>query len=74
MPQEYINKALDPFSDLENGSEINLGLTVSIQMVKDMGGDVVFDPNDQKGNKIRVKVPTMKSRKNSFEKQEASTG
>jgi signal transduction histidine kinase len=74
MPDEYINKALDPFSDLENGSEINLGLTVSVQMVNDLGGEVVFDNQSTKGNKIQVKLPTMKYLKKTMKENEVATG
>ena len=69
LPSEYIEKALDPFKDLENGSEINLGLTVSIQMIKDLGGDIKFDSSKKPGNKIIIKIPTYKyHKKNQTEK------
>jgi len=74
MPDEYVNKALDPFSDLENGTEINLGLTVSVQMVNDLGGEVIFDTKRKKGNVIKVRIPSMKYQKKMLEEKEASVG
>lgn len=57
MPSEYIEKVIDPFSELENSQELNLGLTVSVQMVQEIGGEVEFQPQKKTGNRIIIKIP-----------------
>ncbi|GAB4364656.1 MAG: hypothetical protein Kow0042_03410 [Calditrichia bacterium] len=57
MPPQYIRKILDPFEELDNSSEINLGLAVSVQMIRDIGGKVEISSGDKRGNKIIITIP-----------------
>ncbi len=57
LPPEYVKKVMDPFSDLENTAEMNLGLTVSVQMIRDLGGVVKIQSAKESGNKIIIKIP-----------------
>jgi signal transduction histidine kinase len=57
LPPEYVKKVMDPFSDLENTAELNLGLTVSVQMIRDLGGVVKIESTKDSGNKIILKIP-----------------
>jgi len=57
MPDEYIKMVLNPFSELENAPELNLGLTVSVQMIQEIGGEVEFQPQKKSGNLIIIKIP-----------------
>jgi K+-sensing histidine kinase KdpD len=74
MPSEYIGKVLDPFSELENSQELNLGLTVSIQMIQERGGDVQFKPQKKTGNIINIKIPTKTIEKQDVREEAVSTG
>lgn len=73
MPRAYINKIMDPFSDLENTDEMNLGLTVSVQMVRDIGGDVQIESDEQSGNYIRIQIPKFQRNKADHDQEAAST-
>jgi two-component system NtrC family sensor kinase len=59
LPDEYISKIMDPFSELENSTEVNLGLTVSVQMVKEIGGDVQIRAAGKSGNRVIMTIPTV---------------
>jgi signal transduction histidine kinase len=56
MPEEYIQKILDPFADIDNVSEMNLGLAVSVQMIRDIGGEVQINSGKDFGNRIKIKI------------------
>ena len=74
MPSEYIEKIIDPFSELENSQEVNLGLTVSVQMIQEKGGDVQFKPKKKTGNIIIIKIPTATFDKKDVHVEAVSTG
>jgi signal transduction histidine kinase len=71
-PEEYIDRVMNPFMDLDHSSEANLGLTVSIQMVKDLGGEVRIDWEKKTGNRIRVKIPALKKKEDPVQQEVAS--
>jgi len=71
-PAEYIDRVMNPFLDLDHSSEANLGLTVSIQMVKDLGGEVKIDWDKKTGNRILVKIPALKKKENTIQQEVAS--
>jgi signal transduction histidine kinase len=73
MPPEYIDKVLNPFSELENSEEVNLGLTVSVQMIQEKGGDVQFKPRKKTGNLITIRIPTKTIDKQNVEEKAVST-
>jgi signal transduction histidine kinase len=72
FPAEYIERVMNPFADLEHSSEANLGLTVSIQMVRDIGGEVKIDWDKKLGNRILVKIPAVKRKENNLQQEAAS--
>ena len=74
MPSEYIEKVIDPFSELENSQELNLGLTVSVQMVQEIGGDVEFQPQKKAGNIIIIKIPITSFDAKQIQDEVVSTG
>jgi signal transduction histidine kinase len=74
MPSVYIEKVMDPFSELENSQEVNLGLTVSVQMIQEIAGEVQFKPKKKTGNIITIKIPTATFNKKDIQKEAVSTG
>ncbi len=74
LPDEYIRKIMDPFSELENSNEVNLGLTVSVQMIKELGGDVNIRATGKSGNSIIMKIPTVSVRTKEENSKIASMG
>lgn len=74
MPKEYIQKVLDPFSDLENSSELNLGLTVSVQMIRDIGGTIEIESGKQSGNKVIIDIPKSLASEKHLDEEIASLG
>jgi signal transduction histidine kinase len=74
LPREYVQKVMDPFSDLENSTETNLGLTVSVQMIRDLGGVVKIESTDESGNKIIIKIPKGTEKMSDQGKEAVSTG
>ncbi|RQW01862.1 MAG: hypothetical protein EH225_09165 [Calditrichaeota bacterium] len=74
MPSEYIEKIMDPFSDLENSTEVNLGLTVSVEMVRELGGDISIQSRKNSGNQIVMRIPVRPVQAESGERRTASTG
>ena len=74
MPMEYIDRVIDPFSELENSQEVNLGLTVSVQMIQELGGAVQFKPKKKTGNIIIIKIPTTTFEKKDIQKEAVSSG
>ena len=74
MPAEYIEKILDPFGDLDNSAEMNLGLTVSIQMVRDIGGHIKIESRKKVGNKIIIQIPKFNQKEGEYDKEVVSTG
>lgn len=74
VPPEYIQKVMDPFSDLENSGELNLGLTVSVQMIRDLGGVVKIESGNDIGNKISIKIPKSIEKVNNKDGEVVSTG
>jgi signal transduction histidine kinase len=74
MPSEYIEKVIDPFSELENSQEVNLGLTVSVQMVQEKGGTVQFQPKKNTGNLITIKIPIESLDKQHIKEEAITTG
>ncbi|MEJ2634052.1 MAG: ATP-binding protein [Calditrichia bacterium] len=57
MPPEYIQKVMDPFEDMENSTEMNLGLTVSVQMLSDIGGQIEIKSGKDIGNLVTMQIP-----------------
>ncbi|GAB4337244.1 MAG: hypothetical protein Kow0037_19700 [Calditrichia bacterium] len=57
LTEDYIQKIIDPFGSLDGSTEMNLGLTVSIQMVRDLSGDVSIESRQDAGNKITILLP-----------------
>jgi len=57
MPMEYIDKILDPFENMDNSMEMNLGLTVSVQMLHDIGGKISINSVKDTGNRIVMQIP-----------------
>ncbi len=74
VPPEYIANVMDPFKSLENAAEVNLGLTVSVQMVQDLGGEVTISYNKKTGNVITMRIPSYISTQKSEQKKVASLG
>jgi len=74
MPSVYIEKVMDPFSELENSQEVNLGLTVSVQMIQETGGEVQFKPKKKTGNIITIKIPIATLNKKNVQEEVVSTG
>lgn len=72
MPDEYIQKILDPFHDLDNVSEMNLGLAVSVQMIRDIEGTVQIVSDQEAGNKIKITIPKCKENEVNYDKESAS--
>ena len=71
---ENIQKVLDPFSDLENSSELNLGLTVSVQMIRDIGGTIRIESGKQSGNKVIIDIPKSLASEKKLDEEIASLG
>ncbi len=74
MPKEYIDKVMDPFLGLENSTELNLGLTVSVQMIRDIGGNVLIEAIPKLGNKVTIKIPIASKKKIDFQNEVVSVG
>ncbi len=74
MPPEYIEKIMDPFSNIEHTGEMNLGLTVSIQMIKDIGGTVRIQSFPEEGNAITIQIPKYQKDKANHESEAVSMG
>jgi signal transduction histidine kinase len=74
MPWEYIEKVMDPFSELENSQEVNLGLTVSVQMMQEIGGAVKFKPKKKTGNIVTIQIPIATFNKKDLREEAVSTG
>lgn len=72
FPAEYIDRVMNPFADLDHSSEANIGLTVSIQMVRDLGGEVKIDWDKKIGNRILVKIPAIKKKEDRIQQGVAS--
>ncbi len=64
---EVIASALEPFSGTSNQScsENHLGLTVSVQMVREMGGEVHMESASGKGNRVVIYLPPYKAEEQS---------
>ncbi len=73
MPPEYIEKIMDPFGDLQNSTELNLGLTVSVQMIHDIGGRVSIESGEAVGNKIVLQIPKISEKEEKNDKEIVST-
>jgi C4-dicarboxylate-specific signal transduction histidine kinase len=69
VPEEYISKVMDPFSELENSTELNLGLTVSVQMVTDIGGSVQIKSDQKSGNNVTIKLPGLVNKQLKIKKE-----
>ncbi|RMG63755.1 MAG: GAF domain-containing protein [Calditrichaeota bacterium] len=56
---EVLQGALEPFTGTGNQScsENHLGLTVSVQMIREMGGEVEMESASGKGNRIVIYLP-----------------
>ncbi len=67
LPDEYVRKIMNPFEDIENSSEMNLGLTVSVQMIRDIGGSVTIENEGDTGNEICMKIPKAEPKKDNYE-------
>lgn len=65
---------MDPFYDLNSSEEINLGLTVSVQMLQDFGGRIEFLSGEKSGNHIRIFIPQKNQKDKYYEERPASTG
>jgi two-component system NtrC family sensor kinase len=74
MPEEYVRKIFDPFGDIDNSSEMNLGLTVSVQMIQDIGGTVQIDSPKGEGNRIVIKIPKYTQKENTLHRSEKTNG
>ncbi|OGB68731.1 MAG: hypothetical protein A2Y94_07105 [Caldithrix sp. RBG_13_44_9] len=72
FPAEYIDRVMNPFADLDHSSEANIGLTVSIQMIRDLGGEVKIDWDKKIGNRILVKIPAIKKKEERIQQGVAS--
>jgi two-component system, sporulation sensor kinase E len=72
MPEEYILKILDPFQDIENVSEMNLGLAVSVQMIRDIGGEVEITSDEDIGNMVKIKIKKCKPEELDYAKENSS--
>lgn len=72
LPAEYIERITNPFADLDHSSETNIGLTVTIQMVKDLGGEVKIEWDKNIGNRIILKIPALKKQEGNLRQELAS--
>jgi len=74
MPSEYIEKILDPFKEMSNSTEMNLGMSVSVQMVRDIGGEISIDSAENKGNNITIQIPKVNKDEVNYDANFPSTG
>ena len=59
LDSQTIANALQPFSQmgLPGNMQTNLGIMVSVQMIRDIGGDVEIKPRQPQGNIIQIRIP-----------------
>lgn len=74
MPEQYIEKIMNPFDNIENSTEMNLGLTVSVQMIHDIGGQVQIESDPEYGNKVTIQLPRGINKENEYEPSNRSSG
>ncbi len=71
---EEIAQILNPFQNPEksSGNQMNLNLVVSVQMIRDINGDVRIS-SSEKGNTIEIEIPVQLNIGNSHEGQVANS-
>jgi len=71
---EEINQILNPFQNPEKntGNQMNLNLVVSVQMIRDINGNVRIS-SSEKGNTIEIEIPVQLNIGNSHEGQVANS-
>ena len=74
MPTQYIEKIMNPFDNIENSSEMNLGLTVSVQMIHDIGGEVKIESDPDYGNKVTIQLVQGINKEKEYDQSSLSTG
>lgn len=58
IPKEYLHKVMDPFfSTKPPGKGTGLGLSVSLNIIRDHGGDMEIESEYFKGTTIKLKLP-----------------
>ena len=64
IPADQIARVFEPFFQVERGrtrrfSGIGLGLTISRDLARAMGGDVTIDSAPERGTRVAVRLPTV---------------
>jgi len=65
IPPEQLERIFDPFfSNRKNGTMgTGLGLSVSLSMVRGMGGDITVESDEGQGTRVAVAMPIVERRR-----------